>query len=161
MAAMEDRGRVALVSAALLYAAAEALVGLLLLLTAAGPGRIPPSWLDIIRSVAHTDVGAFAGRWLLHAVVGLQRSGKILVGCGLVVDGAVRSGLLLGVLRGARTATVLATLVFGAVAVAGLVVAGVNPPIGTFVTAALNVAVAAAIAVELRRLVSAPVRWGG
>ena len=136
--------------AGVLYGVVEATFGLVLVLATAVRGHPPAAWLDAVKAVSKTDVGAFGARWVLHATVGLARTRKLFVGIGLMLEGAIRAALLVGVARGNRTVTAVATVVFGAVAAGGLIVAGPNPPIGTFVTAALNVTVALAVALQLR-----------
>ena len=108
--------------------------------------------MDVVRSVSHTDVGAFAARWLLVTSRGLQRSAKFLIGMGLVVDGALRAGLSAGSLRASRAVTTVAAVVFGATAVGGLVVVGANPPPIRLATALANSAVAVIAAVDAFRL---------
>lgn len=151
MVEVEHRDRVAVLYLALAYAVAECAFGLALVLATAGAGRIPPTWLDAVRTVGRADVGAFTTRWLLHATAGLQRATKFLVGLGLVAEGLVRSVLLIGVLRGSRGMTVAAAVVFGAGAIGGMLVAGLNPSVAQLCTLILNVLVAAVIAVEARR----------
>lgn len=144
--------RAAALGAVLIYAFLEATFGLILVLAAVVRGRIPGPWLDVVRAVSHNDVGAFVPRWLLSSTRGLQKSGKFLVGIGLVVDGGLRAALSVGVLRRFRAMTIVAAIFFGAIAVGGLVVAGFNPPTVRLFTALGNVAVAVVIALEARRL---------
>lgn len=125
---------------------------MLLLSAAIGRGRIPTSWLDVVKTVSHADVGAFAARWLLVTTRGLQRGAKFLVGVGLVADGAIRAALSAGALRSSRVATTLAAVVFGAIAVGGLIVVGANPPPIRLATALANCAVAFVVAVDAYRL---------
>jgi len=150
----EHPGRAIVLGAGMIYGALEATFGLALVLATSVRGHPPTAWLDAVKSVSRADVGAFGPRWLVHATAGLARSQKLLVGVGLAIEGAVRTGLLIGVARGQRTVTAVAAVVFGAAAIGGLVVAGLNPPVGSFVTAGFNVAVAAAIALELRELLT-------
>jgi len=129
-----------------------------LLLEAVSRSRIPAPWLDVVRTVSHNDVGAFAARWLLVSTRGLQRGAKFLIGVGLVVDGAIRAGLCAGTLRTSRIATTFAAVLFGAIAVGGLVVAGANPPPIRLATALANVAIAFVVAVDAYRLHSGRIR---
>ena len=139
-----------------LYGVVEATVGLALVLATTVRGHPPAAWLDAVKSASKTDVAAFGPRWILHATAGLQRTRKLLVGVDLFVEGSMRTALLVAVARGVRSATAVAAVVFAAAAVGGVVVAGTNPPIGTLVTALLNVALAMVVALELYRLMSQP-----
>ncbi|MBV9041041.1 MAG: DUF2127 domain-containing protein [Acidimicrobiia bacterium] len=143
--------RAVALGAVLIYAFLEATFGLILVLAAVARGRIPGPWLDVVRTVSHNDVGAFAPRWLLSSTRGLQKSGKFLVGVGLVADGSVRAALSVGVLRRSRAMTTVAAVFFGAIAVGGLVVAGFNPPTIRLFTALANVVVAVVVVLEARR----------
>ena len=143
--------RAVALGAALTYALLEATFGLVLVLAAVVRGRIPGPWLDVVRAVSHNDVGAFVPRWLLSSTRGLQKSGKFLVGIGLLVDGGVRAALSVGVLRRSRVATVAAAIFFGAIAVGGLIAAGANPPVIRLFTALANAAVAMVVVLEVRR----------
>ena len=105
-----------------------------------------------MRSVSHADVGAFTARWLMATTHGLQRSAKLLVGVGLIADGALRAGLCAGTLRGSRGATFVAAPVFTALAVGGVVVAGPNPAPLEMGTAMANAAVAYVVVVDAFRL---------
>ena len=126
--------------------------GLLLVLAAVARGRVPMPWLDALKSVSHGDVGAFTARWLLASTRGLQKGAKVLIGLGLIVDGAVRTGLCAGVLRRSRVAAVLGVIFFGAIAVGGVVVAGANPPPVRLATLLANAAIAFVVGVEAYRL---------
>jgi len=147
---VEHPGESMVVGAGILYGVVEATFGVLLVLATASRGHPPTSWLNAVKAVSKTDVGAFGPRWLVHTTAGLGRTRKLFVGVGLTVEGTVRAALLVGVARGQRMLTAVAAVLFGAVAIGGLVVAGVNPPIGTFIAAALNVAVAVVVALQLR-----------
>ena len=147
-----------MLGAGALYGVLEAAFGLVLVLATAVRGHPPPAWLDAVKAVSKTDVGAFGARWVLHATVGLARTRKLFVGIGLVIEGGVRAALLVAVARGNRTATAVAGAVFGVVAAGGLIVAGANPPIGTFVVAALNVTLAVAVALQLRDVLASQPR---
>lgn len=149
--AFHDDRAVAL-GAALTYALLEATFGLILVLAAIVRGRIPGPWLDVVKSVSHNDVGAFVPRWLLSSTRGLQKSGKALVGIGLLADASVRAVLAVGVLRRSRLTTIAAVVFFGATAIGGLVVAGANPPVTRLFTALANAAVALVVVLEARRL---------
>jgi hypothetical protein len=149
---MQHRERVVVVAAALLYALGECLFGLLLVAATASRGHVPSAWNDILKAVARADVGAFPARWLLNATRGLQRGGKALFGLGVIIDGGVKAGLLVGVLHGSQLATTIATVLFGALAIGALGLAGFNPSIGTFVTTMLNVGLAVVVAFEMRGL---------
>lgn len=144
--------RAVALGAILVYAFLEATFGLILVLAAVVRGRIPGPWLDTVRAVSHNDVGAFAPRWLLSSTRGLQKSGKFLVGVGLVADGSVRAVLSVGVLRRSKATTAVAALFFGAIAIGGLIVAGFNPPTVRLFTALANAAVAVVVVLEARRL---------
>ncbi|MBV8160910.1 MAG: hypothetical protein JO265_08305 [Acidimicrobiia bacterium] len=152
----EHPGSALVLGAGVLYGVVEATFGLVLILATTVRGHPPAAWLEAVKAVSKADVGAFGPRWLLHATAGLQRTRKLLVGVDLVVEGSIRASLLVGVARGVRPVTVLAAVAFAAVALGGVVAAGTNPPIGTLVTAVLNVAVAVVVALELHRLLSQP-----
>ena len=128
------------------------------MLAAFGPGRIPTSWLDVLKSVAHADVGAFTARWLLASTRGLQKGAKFLIGLGLVADGCVRAALCAGALRRSRVSAALGAVFFGAIAVGGLVVAGANPPPIRIATLFANAAIAFVFGVEAYRLRPRPAR---
>jgi hypothetical protein len=151
---MENRDRVALVTAALVYALVQCAFGVVLTLAAASRGHVAVGWLDVVKLLGRSDVGAFALRWLLGATRGLQRGTKFLVGMGLVIDDGVRAGLLVGVLRGKRAATLVAAVLYTTTALAGIVVAGLNPPIPRLVSALLGVALAVVVVLEVRRTLS-------
>jgi hypothetical protein len=125
---------------------------LLLVLAVADRGRVPAPWIDVVKSVSHADVGAFAARWLLSTTRGLQRSAKLLIGVGLIADGAVRAGLCAGTLRGTRWATFVAAPVFTVLAVGGVIAAGPNPAPLELGTAMANAAVAFVVVVDAYRL---------
>jgi len=134
------------------YGLLEVLFGLLLVLAAVGRGRIPSPWLDVLKGVSHADVGAFTARWLLVTTRGLQKGTKFLIGLGLMIDGGVRAGLCVGVMRRSRVAIALAAVFFVATAIGGVVVAGANPPLIRLVTLAANVILAFVVGVEAYRL---------
>jgi hypothetical protein len=136
----------------LTYGCIEVVVGVLLVLAAVGRGRIPAPWLDVLKGVGHADVGAFAARWLLANTRGLQKGAKFLIGLGLVLDGGVRAGLCAGVLRQSRVAAALGVVFFGAIAMGGLFVAGVNPSPIRLATLLANAAIAFVDGVEAYRL---------
>jgi hypothetical protein len=148
----KQRDRLIALGAGLTYGAIEIAFGVLLLLAVAARGRIPTPWLDMVKTVSHADVGAFAARWLLVTTRGLQRGAKFLIGVGLVVDGSLRAGLCAGALRTSRLATTLAAVVFGAIAIGGVAVAGLNPPPVQLGTTLANGAIAFVVAVDAYRL---------
>ncbi|GEM_PF-5012336 len=134
------------------YGCIEVLFGLLLVLAAVGRGRIPSPWLDVLKAVSHADVGAFTARWLLATTRGLEKGAKFLIGLGLVVDGGLRAGLCVGVLRRSRVAAALAIIFFGATAIGALAVAGVNPPLIRLTTLTANAVLAFVVGLEAYRL---------
>jgi hypothetical protein len=152
VAAIERNERTLLLSVAATYALTESAIGLLLVVATLGPGRVPTTWVSVVAAVGRNDVGAFVIRSLIGATRGLQRGGKSALGLGLLFDGSVRAAVLVGVLRGQRGVTVAAAMLFGALALGGAVVMGLNPPIIRLVTGCLGLAVAAVIGLEAAHL---------
>lgn len=100
------------------------------------------------------DPADFVARHLLslRAARSLHPGREGVVGAGVLAYGAAKAALVVAVLRGSRRMVRVGAVVFVAVAAAGLVALLRHPSPAGFVLAALDLAVAAVVVVEARRV---------